>query len=172
MRVLFVFLAFLISCGSEEPYMEKDIQNEDLGMVYDEFMDRCQDEGLCQIENYFKFTVKYGHIEKDTVLGICRKWTNGKREIIIRPELKGRALMEVVMYHELGHCLLNLGHHEDETDIMNPYVMTYYEFSTKKEHYVSKMFARGKKVIFLAPTEDKTLPPRLLNHSHTGNCIH
>ncbi len=50
-----------------------------------------------------------------------------------------------LMYHELGHCALGLGHHEGEPDIMNSYLLDEVTAEKKWDELVNKMFERAKK---------------------------
>lgn len=69
------------------------------------------------------------------IMGLCTSWSNGKREITIdrgywaEIDIEAR---EQVMYHELGHCAMNLNHddavlldtstnHTIEASIMYPF---------------------------------------------------
>lgn len=54
---------------------------------------------------------------------------------------------EILLYHELGHCLLNRGHKEDMIEnegrpesIMYPLVISSYQYRSHKNAYMSELF--------------------------------
>lgn len=46
----------------------------------------------------------------------------------------------VVMYHELGHCILGKEHSGDKEHMMYPYILKNIDFFTKKDYYLDKFF--------------------------------
>lgn len=49
---------------------------------------------------------------------------------------------KILIYHELGHCDLNLDH-SDTTSIMNPYALSDYLFNLDQEYYLDLLFNKG-----------------------------
>lgn len=62
---------------------------------------------------------KMEKINKEGVLGICYKYSNGDKEIIINKEWwnnHDECYRQVLINHELGHCALNRKHKSDVED--------------------------------------------------------
>lgn len=60
--------------------------------------------------------------------------------------LENQPGLELVVYHELGHCALNIGHYEGPMDIMNskPSLAITWDF----EHYVQQMLSNYKNNLY------------------------
>ena len=68
-------------------------------------------------------SIKYGLYPeaKDTIVGICQKKLLGKRIIGIKPGIRDPKKIRIILFHELGHCIFDLGHVPSKTlSIMNP----------------------------------------------------
>lgn len=50
-----------------------------------------------------------------------------------------------LVYHELGHCALNLDHYDSKIDIMNTYLLSGDVADRKWDELVNNMFERAKK---------------------------
>ena len=89
-------------------------------------------------------SVQYGEVP-DSAVGICYQYP-ARYWIVIRPGLDYDAfLMRTLLYHELGHCLLDLPHYYGGTDIMNEMLPYLGENDTKQwDVMVSRMFSRYK----------------------------
>jgi len=76
------------------------------------------------------------------IVGLCFSYSNGLREIRINPHyeeiITDPARFEQLMYHELGHCLLNLEHNDDHEDEKPESIMRSWLFSTDEisEYYI------------------------------------
>lgn len=64
-------------------------------------------------------TMKY--INKKNWLGYCNISSTGIRFIVVSESVKSDCKIKHIVYHELGHCALNLGHVDNPFDIMNSY---------------------------------------------------
>ena len=68
------------------------------------------------------------------------------KEIQVHKDIKDSygkepAKFKAIIYHELAHCLLNIGHYEKEKSIMNSVMdMNDQEFFTNLDTYISKLF--------------------------------
>lgn len=51
---------------------------------------------------------------------------------------------QLLVYHELGHCDLNLPHSNTPISIMNEVLMDEYTFSSTKNYYINMLFTKGK----------------------------
>lgn len=105
----------------------------------------------------FYITIKFGDLP-GRVMGQCSLWDDGQREIIIdtaywdRENEIGR---EQLMYHELGHCAMNLDHNSAtvldpntnqviEASIMNPYYFgNEYQWPAYKDAYKQALKVNG-----------------------------
>lgn len=95
----------------------------------------------------------------DQILGVCYKYDDGKRDVEIDlsywKEIDDLTKEEIV-FHELGHCVLNRDHDETliETSkysqripnsIMYPYAFGYTMFYEEfREHYINELTDPGK----------------------------
>jgi hypothetical protein len=81
--------------------------------------------------------------DKPSIVGHCVVNSSGFRYIEIRSAVvaRGEVFLKTLMYHELGHCLLDSGHTaEHEPQIMNPYIL--------RDDYVQAQWTRLVKDLF------------------------
>lgn len=67
----------------------------------------------------------------------------GRAEIRINKLLFGTlnaVEKEIVLYHEMGHCLLDLDHDKTKISIMNPFLIRYVYYLTYKEQLLNDLF--------------------------------
>ena len=98
-------------------------------------------------------TMQFGYLDDD-LAGLCRSWSNGDREITIEPEYwkeLNYIEREELMYHELGHCAMNLDHNDAmivdpnngmsiEASIMNSYFFGIkYNWNSYRNEYKEAM---------------------------------
>lgn len=166
MKKILALLTLVYGCGSENPFTSKDIRSEDLRAIYEEFMDKCRAADKCGIQNDRSLIIEYGDTGSGNVLGWCYRERFKANRIVITPRIKNSPLLEVVMYHELGHCVLGLGHYENGNDIMNAFVINGSEFKKEKSYYINRMFGRTNDVLFLADQETTPFS------EEEGNCVH
>ena len=113
---------------------------------------------IASFEDDFSVTVNvpivFGDITNDAV-GVCKKWSNGYNEINIKLsywDTINDKQKEQLIYHELGHCTLNLGHNGESVimngvycpmSIMRPWAFSSYEITKCYEydrgHYIQEM---------------------------------
>lgn len=76
-------------------------------------------------------------------LAMCLRWSNGDRQIEIDPYTWYKKLSEterqLVLFHEMGHCDLNLGHIE-EVGIMRAELMEEYYYLQDPDKYLKQLF--------------------------------
>ncbi len=61
------------------------------------------------------------------------------RYIEILSKIDGAPMLPVIVYHEMGHCSLNLKHYDKEIDIMNTYIRN--EVILNFQFYKDKMIS-------------------------------
>lgn len=94
-------------------------------------------------------SVVFGELEEDMV-GVCQSWSNGTKKVTIDKEywdMETETQREELMFHELGHCAMNLGHDEGvmragritcPNSIMYPYTFEYC-YAAHRDYYVSEL---------------------------------
>lgn len=120
-QLLLLSLAILsTSCQSD--HLEEEILQEananiqsELFPYFDAFKDAARDYGMEIDYNTSNVTAKLEYINDGSVAGTCS--TNGHdiRDIVIDKAFWDRASYlskEMVIFHELGHCILGRGHSE------------------------------------------------------------
>ena len=165
MKVLILLIVLITGCGSEilnKKEIDPLVLDQTMGFVH-----RCQFEGICNYEYLRLVSVKFTDIETEGTLGTCTIYKNGDRKIILDNSIKGTAYLEIVVYHELAHCLLNLPHYEEELDIMNAYVPSPERYNKNRKELLDKVFKRGKQNSFMPWKIGK-----ILQKNHPHNCNH
>lgn len=105
-------LLLAISCGHRNP----DIHIKTVG-VEEEFLPYLQDfsnlsDGKIGQEEVKGLSIKFTKLPGNTI-GICYRWLNGTKEIVIDKnywEWASYLTREALMYHELVHCVCNRSH--------------------------------------------------------------
>lgn len=81
-------------------------------------------------------------LEYNTTVGLCR---NISKEIEVSLAYFKSALKEEIeqlVFHELGHCILNLEHTKDsEVNIMNPYTLPGYMYLNNYNQLINELFS-------------------------------
>lgn len=131
-----IILVLLTSCGSMptdwEQYDERSDTRIDyeapepkIQSVIDEFYDDCNGKYGTDLSNLNKLeSVKFGEPSSDEFpnrIGVCHWWTRDgelTRARVVVKDIEQEFRFKALMYHELGHCVLQLGH----TD-QNPYTL-------------------------------------------------
>ena len=139
MRLLIV-MTMLVGCGTAP------VIDERLEAYYDEFM---QDADRLNIDmSKFKTIDSMSIVEdfeddpevSEEAIGICIL-TPASRTIEIKASTMDDDILKAIVYHELGHCVLNLGHHDgDELNIMNS--MTSWGIYEDWDNRVETLFMR------------------------------
>lgn len=143
MKYLLLMILILVGCGADNPFPILDHiklyrpgdMNQEPPFIHEEVL-----------EYYGKFLDIYGlspfdipvdfRDQKLPVVGICIEYSNGDKEIQLDRKAWdsfSKAEREMLVFHELGHCLLNLGHYNEKiitdkfgdipSSIMNSYIL-------------------------------------------------
>lgn len=151
MRVITLLLLGLTGCAEAKMSVPKDFEPE-----FNRFMDQARVRKVKipkdRIDNLaIKFTVIDEKTEWGSVVGKCT-FVDGMRVVTIDQAYWTKLAAidkEVLLYHELGHCLLNRDHVEEKTaigwpmSIMYPQLIPaviYYNSSAVREAYVDELF--------------------------------
>lgn len=167
-KLLLLSLYFLLqSCGI---LIGQDVMNGETRQygatnpVFVPYVEKFENdaEAINQTSNFHvgDIPINFGDTRKDTYDGVCLKYPNGDREIIIKKSWWDNTDVtqrEVLIYHELGHCRLNRSHDDStylnqKTSIMNPIVPTSYSYNQHKFGYLSELFTGNKQSIIDALT--------------------
>lgn len=143
-RVPFYFTIAFILFGSQvvTKFQNPEIDKELIPYV-EQFVEKCNLYNVdCTSVDKFKivrgqmpdsYFLKLLHIPlMDDVVGLCEKHFN---RITINAEFftkVGPVQREMLINHELGHCILGLQHVENTQKLMNPFIIDYKDYL---EHY-------------------------------------
>lgn len=125
-----------------------------------------------------QFEVDYGHSigsfpivfgpQNGNVIGVCKRWSDGYAMIEIDPTYWNNthvsdAQRKALIYHELGHCILNRGHDDSyiasntygsiPKSIMNSYLMDELAYPSLQAYYTDELFHSGH-ITITAPMHD------------------
>lgn len=96
---------------------------------------------------YYTFTIGFQETRPEdigeTVIGYCRRGLELRVISSFWDKASGADRM-TLLYHELGHCALGLGHTDGEPDIMNSYLLDEKIVDTRWDDLINKMFGRAK----------------------------
>jgi len=117
--ILFFALGFATGCGEDEPefFIEEDLQD-----IFNTFAEEAASRGV--VIDYESLNImaqlrSIGVNARAGTAGFCRSSENGSREVVVDRNFwnsAGPLQQELVVYHELGHCVLGLGHTDDLDD--------------------------------------------------------
>ncbi len=119
MRKVFLLFA-LTGCGTEvEDYVHRvDVVDKRTPHVEEEFIPHV-DKFKAKYKIDFHILIEWAPLDEKT-MGVCYSWTDGHREIKI-DTVKWSGLtyegQEQLLFHELGHCILNLDHDDHTMDM-------------------------------------------------------
>lgn len=86
--------------------------------------------------------------DKPNTVGICR--IGGYREIILRSDVYpiNSLSFKILVWHELGHCLLDLDHvsEADRSSVMNPFILWESELVNNWPYFVSDLFFKTNEI--------------------------
>jgi len=141
---LLLISMFLTACGTKaDDFIRREVNPKPPAYSIDPVMQPMIDQFMDDAHAYDADTSRAGYLRiaefaeigRDQVVGVCSEYTfsNGELsylQVTIRPDFAERLdspSYAGLMYHELGHCILNLEH--SETGIMAPvmYSESYYE---------------------------------------------
>lgn len=157
---LILLTTILVSCGpsnsvdwpetpldKEPPYVEREEPIEELNLIVNSFLNDCEAKYGADTSLISKLEfVRYGDPSTDenrNIVGVCNIYTvNGKivRTNIIMQDMGDHLLNKALLYHELGHCVLNLDHTEqDPQTIMSPYISNSKFYKSNWDELVENM---------------------------------
>ena len=119
--MLFILLVFLFTSCQQDFIEQEDTQmlggdiTTELAPYFKTFQEEARDHGLIVDYETANVTAEIRQIDEGSVAGSCS--TNGQniRHITIDQSFWSKAsplLREMVIFHELGHCILGRGHSE------------------------------------------------------------
>jgi hypothetical protein len=96
----------------------------------------------------------------NAIAGVCLQYDNGDREILIDETVWSQlgsdllffARKRAIIFHELGHCVLNRGHIDDlyrnyKVSIMNSVLLRQNDAKRWQENYDKELFTQDQSVI-------------------------
>jgi len=150
---LFILCFIVPACGIDDrndwyrhpavdpPEMKPEIPEESLRKILMNFLDDC---GVKHKANVFEVNkieyIRYGDVateEMPTRVGICVTYTYEsvlfKSNITVK-KMNTEVSMKALLYHELGHCILGLGHTKEFDTMMSPFMLDdeYYKANWNK----------------------------------------
>lgn len=142
MKIALITLAAALTqcCGA--PSIEEAIPRRDPSLQVHvlEFLEDARNRGIYLDDSALRI-VEY-HELSGIAVGICTVWVNGLRRIRVEPSWKDERRLKALMYHELGHCLLNIWEHEDEDSpyMMAPNLHPYEHYESDWNYLVNQLF--------------------------------
>ena len=148
----------LASCAPKSKSERKGVisVDQELAPYFELFKQRAAEHG--KNLNISSITIKFeGELGKDAsgtseILGLCTMWREDDESY---PEIKidrtdyallSNVRREALLFHELGHCLLNRVHDDDTYDdgrpksLMNKYIIGEYYYSSYYDEYMRELF--------------------------------
>ena len=124
-------LILLVGCGSspvdyQVEYVDHDPRSNEVDEELLEYVEQFGAEFECI--DVSDVPPRFEALELPRI-GVCKTWTTTSRsyhEILIDPDTwddMSDTRRELLMYHELGHCLLEMDHSDDRDSIMYPSIM-------------------------------------------------
>jgi hypothetical protein len=145
-RYLLITL-LLVGCGIEEkqrPEYNRVLSVDGFEHYVNLFQEQASELGQNIRVSDLVIRFKYIPIEGDkTVLGRCWRGGDTSPTIDIDPEhwkTMSMVARELLMFHEMGHCILRRDHVEDFTSIMNPYLISTSVFIKDEDRLLAELF--------------------------------
>ena len=137
-----ILLTVILSCGKVEDPRLYNTSNEE----FDSYKSLFQEEHL----NYRGYKTNLGNINinfydtTDDIVGKCIKY-NFHKEILIdfkywNEHKDDLAQREILIFHELGHCVLNLTHQEGGYSIMGMNIPFSLFYTNNRETFLFNLF--------------------------------
>jgi len=153
----FILAILLISCGYGpiRPINPFDKQEHDKVLEYEHFESYVagfeNDWGLKVTDLIIEFTdIKQKKTKKEITLGTCTTGYNTTPIIhvdINRWQDMKEISRKILLYHELGHCVLFRGHVKGEnTSLMNPILISSFTFLANEDYFIAELFDPDKLV--------------------------
>ncbi len=162
---LLVSMLFLTACG-QNMMAEKDPHpNPGTGPEFAVFVHQFEADYGISIGN---FPIMFGD-QSGNVIGVCQMWSDGYRQIQIDPGFWNNtnvsdARRKALIYHELGHCILNRGHDDAyipsatygsiPRSIMNSYLRYELAYPDLQPYYINELFHPGSTSVAVPDMED------------------
>ena len=104
----------------------------------------------------FEFETDISEAQETIRVGVCIKYNNGDREILINKEAWDTfsdAKKEILIYHELGHCSLNRNHDDSlfnnkKTSVMHSILLDENLYNNYNYEYLLEFFTSDKTEIY------------------------
>ncbi len=108
------FLFFFVACQNENDTVPATEIDPEIQEYVDRFVEEAE---LRNVELDLKGLVaRFNNIQGERVIGQCIVYTNDSREIVLDQQYwisNVDVKRELLVFHELGHCVLDLGHNDD-----------------------------------------------------------
>ncbi|MFT6071095.1 MAG: hypothetical protein ACJAT2_002084 [Bacteriovoracaceae bacterium] len=104
--------------------------------------------------------VNFGDTENESFEGVCFSYPDGTTEVIIRESWwnsASEALKESLLFHELGHCVLNRDHDNEtheansvtyKASLMNSVIVNSGQYNAHRSGYLTELFTLDKAPLF------------------------
>lgn len=145
---LLTILILLTSCGRVKPkdYVITPKSNKKFTISNEIFIPYYNTYEKETNVNPFHVTINFSNLN-DNIAGVCYSWNNGDKEILIDIEYWNsydELQREILIFHELGHCILNRKHKTDNykgyaLSIMNPYVIYRDNYELYRNEYIIEL---------------------------------
>lgn len=137
MRYLFLILLVASATGCGQSAWDSEVSP-----YINEFLD------IGQVQNLPETEVILGEVPGEAI-GVCNHYSNGKKQIILDHSYWNQATeveKTILVWHELGHCVLDRRHMDIMLPDTCPYSIMYYQqfdtncFDKHYDHYVQELF--------------------------------
>src|SRR5687768_6648788 len=156
MRCILILAFMLSGCGSASKFFQQPDTGHDKEVDIDGFKEYVK---LFKYEGSLRdahvhiddLIIEFKHIKQtetdSVILGQC--WTGSEITPTIQIDSKYWEPMsdvkrEILMMHELGHCVLHRDHRDDTMSINNTYVLSEYKYSHNRKSLLDERFDRSK----------------------------
>lgn len=104
--------------------------------------------------------VNFGNTENESFEGVCFSYPDGTTEVIIKEtwwNSASQSLKESLLFHELGHCVLNREHDNETHDsgnttykgsLMNSVIVSSGQYNSHRSGYLTELFTLNKAPLF------------------------
>ena len=140
-NLILSFSLFLTACGGFEAIGPVTIAPEFMPYFLQYRIDKFNYTGSQSIR---RINIIFSKLEDYSA--VCLFKNKGEETIEVDPEVWFKStdtFKTILIYHELGHCDLNL-EHTTENFIMNPYLIDDILFNTNRNYYLTMLFKEGK----------------------------
>jgi hypothetical protein len=146
--ILLIGLGFAAGCSEDEPELAIDPALEG---ILETFAQEAASRGVLIDYESLNLTARLQTVTRAGVAGFCSSTQEGDPEIVVDRDFWNRVIplqQELVVFHELGHCILGRGHTDDLDDmgnclsIMNTFVNTCQSSfnSMTRSQYLDELF--------------------------------